>query len=184
MRGPKNSVSSLLVLGGARSGKSRYAQSLAEASGRHPVLIATAEALDTEMAGRIARHAAARDARWALVEEPLALAVALQREARADRIVVVDCVTLWLGKLLLQDADVVAASRDLAQCVAGLGGPVIFVSNEVGSGIVPENPLARAFKDAQGLLNQALAEVCESVVLVAAGIPLCLKPAPEPWFCF
>jgi adenosylcobinamide kinase/adenosylcobinamide-phosphate guanylyltransferase len=177
-------IRSLLVIGGARSGKSRYAQSLAEASGRHPVLIATAEALDTEMAGRIARHASARDARWALVEEPVALAAALQREARADRIVVVDCVTLWLAKLLLQDADLAAATRELAQSAAGLGGPVIFVANEVGSGIVPENPLARAFRDAQGLLNQALAEACEAAVLVAAGIPLRLKPAPEPWFCF
>ena len=157
---------SLLVLGGARSGKSRYAQSLAEASGRQPVLIATANALDAEMAERIARHAAARDARWALVEEPVALAEALRREARADRILVVDCLTLWLSNLLLQDADLAVATRHLAQSIAGLEGPVIFVSNEVGSGIVPDNPLARAFRDAQGRLNQALAEACEAVVLV------------------
>jgi adenosylcobinamide kinase / adenosylcobinamide-phosphate guanylyltransferase len=175
---------SLLVLGGARSGKSRFAQTLAEASGRHPVLIATAEAMDFEMTERITRHAAARDARWTLVEEPVALAETLRREARADRIVVVDCVTLWLGKLLVQDADLAAATRDLAQSAAGLAGPVIFVSNEVGSGIVPENALARLFRDAQGCLNQALAEACEAVVLIAAGIPLCLKPASEPKFCF
>jgi adenosylcobinamide kinase/adenosylcobinamide-phosphate guanylyltransferase len=175
---------SLLVLGGARSGKSRFAQTLAEASGRHPVLIATAEAMDFEMTERIARHAAARDARWTLVEEPVALAETLRREARADRIVVVDCVTLWLGKLLVQDADLAAATRDLAESAAGLAGPVIFVSNEVGSGIVPENALARLFRDAQGCLNQALAEACEAVVLIAAGIPLCLKPASEPKFCF
>jgi adenosylcobinamide kinase / adenosylcobinamide-phosphate guanylyltransferase len=182
MPGPKRSISSLLVLGGARSGKSRYAQELAEASGSHPVLIATAEASDPEMAERIARHAAARDARWALVEEPVALAEALRREARADRLVVVDCVTLWLSNLLLQDADLWAATQLLAQSAAKLAGPVIFVSNEVGYGIVPENKLARAFRDAQGLLNQALAEACEAVVLVTAGIPLCLKPAPEPKF--
>jgi adenosylcobinamide kinase/adenosylcobinamide-phosphate guanylyltransferase len=175
---------SLLVLGGARSGKSRYAQGLAEASGRHPVLIATAEAADTEMAERIARHAAARDARWALVEEPVALAAALRREARADRIVVVDCVTLWLGKLFLSGLDPLSATQDLAETAGNLEGPVIFISNEVGGGIVPDNALARAFRDAQGLLNQALAEACEAVVLIAAGLPLCLKPAPEPKFHF
>jgi adenosylcobinamide kinase / adenosylcobinamide-phosphate guanylyltransferase len=176
-------TNSLLVLGGARSGKSRFAQTIAEASGRQPVLIATGEATDSEMRERIARHAAARDARWTLVEESVALAEALRREACADRILVVDCVTLWLGKLLLQDADLAAATHDLAQTVAGLAGPVVFVSNEVGSGIVPENAVARLFRDAQGRLNQALAEACEAVVLIAAGIPLCLKPASGPKFC-
>jgi adenosylcobinamide kinase/adenosylcobinamide-phosphate guanylyltransferase len=175
---------SLLVLGGARSGKSRYAQRLAEASGRQPVLIATAEASDAEMAERITRHAAARESRWALVEEPVALTEALGREARADRILVVDCVTLWLSNLLLQKADLSAATRQVAQSIAGLEGPVIFVSNEVGAGIVPDNALARMFRDAQGSLNQALAESCEAVVLVSAGIALCLKPQPEPRFHF
>ncbi len=184
MPNPKRPIGSLLVLGGARSGKSRYAQRLAEASGRHPVLIATAETHDAEMALRIARHAALRDARWSLVEEPAALAEALRREARKHRIVVVDCATLWLSNLLLQDADVATATQELAQGVAGLSGPVIFVSNEVGAGIVPENPLARAFRDAQGLLNQALAEACEAVVLLNAGIALCLKPSAEPEFRF
>ena len=184
MPNPKRPIGSLLVLGGARSGKSRYAQRLAEASSRHPVLIATAQANDAEMALRITRHAALRDARWSLVEEPAALAEALRREARADRIVVADCATLWLSNLLLQDADVAAATQDLAQGVAGLSGPVIFVSNEVGAGIVPENPLARAVRDAQGLLNQALAEACDAVVLLNAGIALCLKPSPAPKFRF
>jgi adenosylcobinamide kinase / adenosylcobinamide-phosphate guanylyltransferase len=175
---------SLLVLGGARSGKSRYAQGLAEVSGRHPVLIATAEPGDAEMAGRIARHAAARDARWALVEEPIALAAAIRREAREDRIVVVDCVTLWLGNLFLSGLDPSSATQDLARTIGNLQGPVIFVSNEVGGGIVPDNALARAFRDAQGLLNQALGEACEAVVLVSAGIALRLKPSPEPKFHF
>jgi adenosylcobinamide kinase/adenosylcobinamide-phosphate guanylyltransferase len=175
---------SLLVLGGARSGKSRYAQRLAEASGLQLLLVATAEAHDAEMALRIARHAALRDARWTVVEEPLALAGALRREARNDRIVVVDCATLWLSNLLLRDANLTTAMQDLAQGVAGLSGPVIFVSNEAGCGIVPENALARAFRDAQGLLNQALAEACEAAVLVSAGIALCLKPAREPNFSF
>jgi adenosylcobinamide kinase / adenosylcobinamide-phosphate guanylyltransferase len=177
-------IGSLLVLGGARSGKSRYAQRLAEACGLRPLLIATAQAHDAEMAERIARHAASRDARWALVEEPVALAGALRREARKDRIVVADCATLWLSNLLLKNDDLAAATQDLAQTVAELAGPVIFVSNEAGCGIVPENALARAFRDAQGLLNQALAEACDAVVLVSAGITLQLKPAPEPNFRF
>ncbi len=184
MPNAKRPIGSLLVLGGARSGKSRYAQRLAEASGRHPVLIATAEAHDAEMALRIARHAALRDARWSIVEEPAALAEALRREAREDRIVVVDCVTLWLSNLLLKDDNLATATQVLAKSVAGLSGPVIFVSNEVGAGIVPENPLARAFTDAQGLLNQALAKACEAVVLLNAGIALCLKPSAEPEFRF
>jgi adenosylcobinamide kinase / adenosylcobinamide-phosphate guanylyltransferase len=181
---PERPIRSLLVLGGARSGKSRYAQSLADASRLRPVLIATAEAHDAEMAVRIARHAALRGTRWALVEEPVALATALRREARADRIVVVDCTTLWLSNLLLKNYNLATATQELAQSVAQLAGPVIFVSNEVGAGIVPENALARNFRDAQGLLNQALAEACEAVVLVNAGIALCLKPAPEPNFRF
>jgi adenosylcobinamide kinase / adenosylcobinamide-phosphate guanylyltransferase len=184
MPNPKRPIGSLLILGGARSGKSRHAQSLAEASRLHPVLIATAEAHDAEMALRIARHAVSRDARWTLVEEPVALAGALRREARRDRIVVVDCATLWLSNLLLKNDNLATATQDLAQSVAGLAGPVIFVSNEAGCGIVPENALARAFRDAQGVLNQALAEACEAVVLVNAGIALCLKPSPEPKFRF
>jgi len=184
MPNPERAIGSLLVLGGARSGKSCYAQDLAEASGLRPLLIATAQAHDAEMGERIARHAASRDARWTVVEEPVALAVALCREARADCIVVVDCATLWLSNLLLKNDNLAAATQDLAQSVAGLAGPVIFVSNEVGAGIVPENALARAFRDAHGLLNQALAEACEAVVLINAGIALCLKPSPEPKFCF
>ena len=184
MSDPKRPTGSLLVLGGARSGKSRYAQRLAEASGLRPVLIATAEAHDAEMALRIARHAASRDARWTLVEEPVALAGALRREARKDRIVVVDCTTLWLSNRLLKHDNLATATQDLAQSVAGLAGPVIFVSNEAGCGIVPENALARAFRDAQGLLNQALAEACDAVVLVNAGIALCVKPTREPNFRF
>ena len=184
MPNPKRPIGSLLVLGGARSGKSRYAKSLAESSRLRPVLIATAQAHDAEMGARIARHAASRDSRWTLVEEPAALAGALRRAARADRIVVVDCATLWLSNLLLKQDNLAAATQDLAQSVARLAGPVILVSNEAGCGIVPENALARSFRDAQGLLNQALAEACEAVVLVNAGIALRLKPAPEPNFRF
>lgn len=177
-------VRSLLVLGGARSGKSGYAQRLAEDSGLHPVIVATAEALDAEMAERVARHAAARDGRWALIEEPVELAATLLREARSDRILVVDCATLWLSNLMLRGADVSAAMEELALSVAQFAGPVIFVSNEVGTGIVPDNDLARAFRDAQGRLNQRLAAACDAVVLVAAGLAAQVKPAPEPRFRF
>ncbi len=177
-------IRSLLVLGGARSGKSGYAQNLAENSGARPVLIATAQAHDGEMAARIAKHAAERGSGWTLVEEPLALTAALHREAREGRVVVVDCATLWLSNLLLGEADLAQATDELAHSLARLAGPAIFVSNEVGLGIVPDNALARAFRDAQGRLNQALAKACDAVVLVSAGIPLRLKPAEEPKFRF
>jgi len=170
---------SLLVLGGARSGKSRYAQKLAEDSGRELVLIATAEACDAEMAARIARHAAERDMRWSVIEEPLELAATLRREALPDRILVVDCVTLWLSNLFLRELDSAAATTALVETLAALESPAILVSNEVGSGIVPDNALARAFRDAQGALNQALAEACEAVVLMTAGLALRLKPGPD-----
>src|ERR1700732_4541994 len=135
---PNRLIGRLLVLGGARSGKSRYAQRLAEASRLRPVLIATAEAHDAEMALRIARHAALRDARWTVVEEPVALAVALRPEARKGRILVVGGATPWLSNLILQQADLAGATEQLARSVAQLAGPVIFVSNEVGAGIVAQ----------------------------------------------
>ncbi len=175
---------SLLILGGARSGKSRYAQQLAERSGACPVLIATAQAHDEEMAARIASHAARRGSEWSLVEEPLDLAGALDRAARAGSIIVVDCLTLWLSNLMLADADFIEATARLTQRVARLAAPAIFVSNEVGLAIVPDNPLGRTFRDAQGSLNQALAEACEAVVFMAAGLPLQLKPAEPPVFKF
>lgn len=142
------------------------------------MLIATAEAGDAEMAARIARHAAERDARWSVIEEPLELAATLRREAGPDRVLVVDCLTLWLSNLLLRDRDIGAATQALVATVASLEDPVFLVSNEVGSGIVPDNALARAFRDAQGSLNQALAEACDGVVLMTAGIALPLKPGP------
>ncbi len=173
-----------LVLGGARSGKSRYAETLARGSDLRPVMIATAEAGDDEMAERIARHRAdrARDgqsgstaARWRTVEAPRALTEALLDSAAADTVVVVDCLTLWLTNVLLAGDDVERACAALVAALDGLAGPVILVSNELGLGLVPETPLGRRFRDLQGRLNQQVATAVPRVVFVAAGLPLVLK---------
>jgi adenosylcobinamide kinase/adenosylcobinamide-phosphate guanylyltransferase len=169
---------SVLVLGGARSGKSRYALNLAEATAPERLMIATAEALDTEMAARIARHREERGAGWATRESALELAQALKEEARPGRAVLVDCVTLWLTNILLAGRDMEGAIDELAALVARLQGPAIFVSNEVGHGVTPVSKLGREFQDWQGRANQALAAACDAVVAVTAGLPRLLKPAP------
>ena len=167
-----------LVLGGARSGKSRYALALAEATAPERLMIATAEALDREMAARIARHQSERGEGWSIREAPLDLIAALIAEARPGRPVLVDCVTLWLSNLMLGERDVEAAIAALATMVPRLPGPVIFVSNEVGQGVTPATRLGREFLDHQGRANQALAGACDIVVEVRAGLPRLLKPAP------
>jgi adenosylcobinamide kinase/adenosylcobinamide-phosphate guanylyltransferase len=178
-------MTATLVLGGARSGKSRFAQGEAEACGLPVTLIAAAQALDAEMAARIARHRAGRAERWRTVEEPLDLVEALAREAAPGQAVVVDCLTLWLSNLMQAGRDPDRECERLAAALAVLSGEVWLVSNEVGLGLVPDNPLGRAFRDAQGWLNQRLAAFCPRVVLIAAGLPLVLKnerPAPAPLF--
>ncbi len=172
-------VRSLLVIGGARSGKSRYGQTRAEQSGKQPVLIATAEAGDAEMAERITAHRTARGSRWEVVEEKLDLVAALRREFAKDRVLLVDCLTLWLSNVMHQARDPEQERELLAQAIKELRGPAIFVSNELGLGIVPDNELGRRFRDAQGRLNQAVAAACEAVVLITAGLPMLLKPAPH-----
>jgi adenosylcobinamide kinase/adenosylcobinamide-phosphate guanylyltransferase len=174
----------VLVIGGTRSGKSGYARSVAEESFLSPVMLATGEARDAEMAERIERHRRERSARWKTVEEPLELIAALRSCAAADRIVVVDCVTLWLSNLLLANRNLDAEEYALEREIAGLAGPVLFVTNEVGCGIVPAAPLGRAFRDAQGRLNQMLARSCEAVVQVTAGLPVQIKPAVAPRIVF
>jgi adenosylcobinamide kinase/adenosylcobinamide-phosphate guanylyltransferase len=166
-----------LILGGARSGKSALATRRAAESGRAVTWIATAQALDAEMAERIARHRAERPPQWTTVEEPLRLADALRRVAAADSCVVVDCLTLWLTNLMLADDSAMLAeeSAALMEVLPALPGHLILVANEVGLGIVPENALARRFRDEAGRLNQSLASLCERVTLVAAGLPLALK---------
>lgn len=176
-RTPSN-VRSLLVLGGARSGKSAYAQSLAETYGRERLYLATAEAGDDEMAARIARHRADRGQGWTTLEEPLEVASALAAEARPGRVVVVDCLTLWLSNLMLAGREPGAAIAGLGAAIDALAGPAILVSNEVGMGIVPEHRLSREFRDWQGRANREIAQACDAAVFIAAGLPVRLKPSP------
>ena len=168
-----------LILGGARSGKSAFAQRQAVASGLNVIYLATAEAGDAEMAARINRHRAERPATWGLVEEPLALASALRRHAAADCCLLVDCLTLWLSNLLAAGDDRLEAEvRALLLTLPTLPGDLVLVSNEVGQGIVPADPLARRFRDEAGLLHQAAARCCDRATFVIAGFPLTLKDAP------
>jgi adenosylcobinamide kinase/adenosylcobinamide-phosphate guanylyltransferase len=167
-----------LILGGARSGKSAFAARIAGSSGLAATVIATATAGDAEMAERIARHRAARPASWRVVEAPIALAATLRAECAAERIVIVDCLTLWLSNLMLAEAPLEPERAALLDLLPGLPGRVLLVANEVGLGIVPENALARRFRDAAGALNQALAAICDRVTLVTAGLPIVLKGPP------
>ncbi len=165
-----------LILGGARSGKSRHAEALAGESGLEVIYIATATIGDDEMAERIARHRADRPAPWQTIEEPLALASVLEENAAAERCLLVDCLTLWLSNLMQAGEQTLCRERErLLQVLPSLPGRLLLVSNEVGLGIVPDNPLARRFRDEAGRLNQAVAAECERVTFVAAGLPLRLK---------
>ena len=175
---PDSPPSVTLVLGGARSGKSAYAESLVAGPGA--VYVATAEAIDDEMGERIARHRARRGEGWTTVEAPLDLAAALRTHAPGAPGVLVDCLTVWLGNLMHAGRDIDREARSLLESLAVTPvppAPVVLVANEVGLGVVPENPMARAFRDHAGRLNQAVAARADRVVLVTAGIPLVLKPA-------
>jgi len=164
------------VLGGAKSGKSRYAESVITALPPPWIYVATAEAGDTEMAARIEMHRARRSDGWQTVEAPRDLANALA--ACGNTPALVDCLTLWLSNLMLADADLEAQFARLEQALAQMAAPVVLVANEVGFGIVPENALARHFRDAQGWLNQRMAARANRVVLIVAGIPLVVKGEP------
>ncbi|WP_010543802.1 bifunctional adenosylcobinamide kinase/adenosylcobinamide-phosphate guanylyltransferase [Sphingomonas elodea] len=165
----------LLVLGGARSGKSRYAQARAESLPGDLVYVATAQPLDAEMEDRIARHRADRGPRWSTLDVPLDLPAAVPIQARPGRVLLVDCLTLWTSNLMFAERDLDAETEALAHAVAQAAGPVILVANEVGLGIVPDNALARRFRDAAGRLNQAIAAAADEVQFLAAGLPLRLK---------
>jgi adenosylcobinamide kinase/adenosylcobinamide-phosphate guanylyltransferase len=169
-----------LILGGARSGKSRLAEKLAGESGLAVTYIATSQALDGEMNARIQQHRQRRPAHWALLEEPLELARVLREQAAADRCLLVDCLTLWLSNLLMRDDQArLEAERDaLLECLGGLPGRIILVSNETGLGVVPLGELTRRYLDEAGCLHQALAERCQRVIFTLAGLPMLLKGDP------
>jgi adenosyl cobinamide kinase/adenosyl cobinamide phosphate guanylyltransferase len=170
-----SAVKLTFVIGGARSGKSRYAEGLIAALPPPWTYVATAEALDAEMAARIGAHRARREANWRTIEAPRDLAATLK--ACGTTPVLIDCLTLWLSNLVLANADIDAETERLERALAAAKAPVVLVANEVGSGIVPDHALGRKFRDLQGALNQRIAARADRVVLVVAGLPLVLKGA-------
>lgn len=166
-----------IILGGARSGKSGFAERLIAADGRARAYVATAQAFDAEMKLRIADHRADRGQDWETIEEPLALVGAMQglEQRGFNGIILIDCLTLWLSNLLLAEQDLEENTSALLRYLAGATCPVVCVSNEVGMGLVPDNKLGRRFRDAQGRLNQQIAAQADLAVFVAAGLPLVLK---------
>lgn len=168
-------MSVLFVIGGARSGKSRHAQARIEAVPGRLAFIATAQAFDAEMADRIERHRADRGERWSTHEAPFALADAIGDAAMRADAILVDCLTLWLSNLILAGTGTSAMTDQLCETLKACPVPVALVANEVGMGIVPENALARQFRDEAGRLNQGIAAIADEVTFVAAGLPLTLK---------
>lgn len=166
---------SILVLGGARSGKSTFAEGLVEASGLVMHYVATGRAFDGEMRDRIDHHRDRRGPDWQTHEEPVDLPGCLKRIDAADRIVLVDCLTLWVTNLMMEEKDVAAASTELTDYLPEANARLVFVSNEVGLGIVPENRMAREFRDHAGRLHQMIAARCAEVYFIAAGLPLKMK---------
>ncbi|MFO0993413.1 MAG: bifunctional adenosylcobinamide kinase/adenosylcobinamide-phosphate guanylyltransferase [Hyphomicrobiales bacterium] len=171
---------SLLVLGGARSGKSAYAEGRAQACVGEKLYIATAEVTDAEMADRIRHHQERRGGGWRTLEAPLDLADVLLQHDATDRVILIDCVTVWINNLMFHERSIEPAVAEFCAALADAKGHVVVVSNEVGFGIVPENALVRRFRDFAGRANQAIAAVADEVVLVVAGLPLTVKQSvPE-----
>ncbi len=169
----------ILVLGGARSGKTGFAERLAMRLGESPLYLATAEVLDPEMRDRVATHRRQRQGRFATLEEPLEVTNAIASAAKEHDVILVDCLTLWITNMLSAGADVAGQVEELAAALPDIHRTrVILVSNEVGLGIVPDNPLARTFRDLAGAAHQRLGEICSDVYFVAAGLPLTLKGSP------
>lgn len=166
----------VLVLGGARSGKTAFSESLAIRAGSRPAYLATAQALDAEMRDRVASHKAGRAGHFTTIEEPLQLSEALLRASVDHDVILVDCLTLWITNLLMANEDVAMAVSELGATLVQLkSAKVILVSNEVGLGIVPDNAMARTFRDLAGAAHQRLAEICDDVYFVVAGLPMTLK---------
>ena len=165
-----------LVLGGARSGKSRFAERSVESSGLTPVYIATGQGIDEEMMERIALHRQRRGKRWRTVEAPIDLPAAIRDEARPGHMLLVDTVTMWISNLMAAKRNIAGEVDALCVALANRKAPVVLVSDEVGLGIVPDNAVARLFRDHAGMANQALAQLADQVYLVAAGISIRMKP--------
>ena len=165
-----------LILGGARSGKSRHALELGESLSADRVFVATGVGFDDGMRKRIAQHRTDRDASWLTVEEPVAVWDVIGRERREGRVVVLDCLTLWLNNLMLEDRDVEGdVGRLVSLLEEGVEGELILVSNELGMGLVPDTELGREFRDAHGRMNQRVAAVCDRVLFMVAGLPVVVK---------
>jgi adenosylcobinamide kinase/adenosylcobinamide-phosphate guanylyltransferase len=166
----------ILVLGGARSGKTGFAERLAMRAGESPLYLATAQALDAEMAERVRMHQQQRHKRFATLEEPIALSTALRAAAKTHDVILVDCLTLWITNMLGANDNVAAAVDELVATLPQIEDcKVILVSNEVGLGIVPDNAMARMFRDLAGAAHQRLAEICSEVHFVVAGLPMTLQ---------
>jgi adenosylcobinamide kinase/adenosylcobinamide-phosphate guanylyltransferase len=179
IRADTSSAYVTFVIGGARSGKSAYAERLIAGMPGERIYIATAEPGDAEMAERIAEHRRRRDGTWRTVEEPLDLADALLSEAGEGRAVLVDCLTIWLSNLIAAERAHEEEEKRLVDALSRVTGPVVLISNEVGLGIVPDNALARSFRDLAGRLNQRIAAAADRVVFLAAGLPLTFKQPEE-----
>jgi len=168
-------ITTTLVLGGARSGKSAFAERLLQGKALRKIYLATATPGDDEMRERIAHHRVRRGDGWRTIEEPLELTPTLARESAADCAVLVDCLTLWLSNIMHAEREPESETQRLTEWLDRATHPVVLVSNEIGLGLVPETPLGRRFRDAQGRLNQAVAASAANVVFIAAGLPLWLK---------
>jgi len=166
-----------LILGGARSGKSRYAETTALSLSENPIYIATAPLIenDAEWMQRIEHHRNERSKNWQLIEEEIAIVSILEKYAMHGNVVLIDCITLWLSNLSYRDKDIDQEVEQLCDLLPTISGQVILIANEVGMGLVPDNPEGRIFRDAQGRLNQRLAALADHVEFVAAGLPICLK---------
>ena len=172
----------ILVLGGARSGKTALAERLALAGSKSPAYLATAEALDDEMLERVAAHQRSREGRFATIEEPLELPQALFAAAQSHDVILVDCLTLWITNLLSMERDVADEVDTLVEVLEAIEtSKVVIVSNEVGLGIVPDNALARTFRDLTGAAHQELAGMCDHVYFVTAGLPVVVKGDPPKY---
>ena len=166
---------STLILGGARSGKSSYAEKLALSFDLEPIYIATAQAKDDEMVDRIRHHKLRRNADWKTIEEPLNISKVIVDHSSPHNVILIDCLTLWLSNIFAKSLNFETEIKTLVEAVAAAKGPIIFVSNEVGQGIVPINELARNFRDEAGRLNQQIAASVANVYVIMAGLPLPIK---------